>query len=269
MAPDVEGSNPSSRPKHTFSLRVLSESPTLPHTLYTGSSGWAYPTWKPGFYPAKTPAKQFLPYYGTRCNSVEVNYTFRALPTNAMVAGWVAAVPEKFRFSFKAPQTITHIRRLRDCGPLVDAFTGALAHAYAAKKLGVLLFQLPPNFKADLDRLNAFLDLPTLRDYRVAFEFRHESWFADATYDALRNHNAALCVAESEDLVTPEVHTAADFTFFRLRNPAHFTADDLPRYKAHFAELTQGRDVFAYFKHEDEPAGVLAAASLLEQAASQ
>lgn len=261
---------PLAAPNTPLPLRALSESPvTSTHTLYAGSSGWAYPTWKPGFYPAKTPAKQFLAHYGTRCNSVEVNYTFRALPTNAMVQGWVAAVPENFRFSFKAPQTITHIKRLRDCGSPVDAFTGSLAHAYAANKLGLLLFQLPPNFKADLDRLAAFLTLPTLREYRVAFEFRHESWFADATYDLLREHNTALCIAESEDLVTPEVHTAADFTSYRLRNPAHYTAEDLPRYTAQFAELTKQRDVFAYFKHEDEPAGVLAAAALLEQVAAR
>lgn len=248
----------------------MSELPeTSTHTLYAGSSGWAYPSWKPGFYPAKTPAKQFLPYYGSRCNSVEVNYTFRALPNEAMLAGWLTAVPEGFRFSFKAPQSITHIKRLKECAPLLEAFTAALAQAVAANKLGALLFQLPPNFKMDLDRLAGFLGLTALRNLPIAFEFRHESWFADATYDLLREHNAALCVAESEDLVTPEVHTATDFTFFRLRNPAHYGAGDLPKHAAHFRSLTAERDVYAYFKHEDEPTGVLAAASLLEQVAAR
>jgi len=115
--------------------------------IHAGTSGWAYPTWKPAFYPAKLPAKRFLEHYATALNSVEVNYTFRALPTASTLANWIAATPVDFLFSFKAPQTITHIKRLRDSHEAVERFVGVLEPVRAAGKLGTLLFQLPPNFR--------------------------------------------------------------------------------------------------------------------------
>ena len=116
-----------------------------------GTSGWAYPTWKPGFYPDGLAAKKFLPFYASQVNSVEVNYTFRALPTAKMLTDWLAATPECFRFSFKAPQRITHFKRLRECEADLEQFATALDPVRDAGKLGLLLFQLPPNFKADAD----------------------------------------------------------------------------------------------------------------------
>jgi len=243
--------------------------PTVAAKLYAGTSGWAYPTWKPEFYPAKTPAKKFLEYYATQLTSVEVNYTFRQLPTAKMLEGWLAATPSGFRFSFKAPQRITHFSRLRDCEALVEQFVTALEPVRAAGKLGLLLFQLPPNFKADEDtraRLATFLSIPILSTAPIAFEFRHESWFADDTYKILRQHNAALCIAESDDLATPEIHTAATHTCFRFRRNGGYTQPELNVLAARLTHLAADRDVYAYLKHEDEPTGALNAVALLAAA---
>jgi len=238
-----------------------------PAGIFAGTSGWAYATWKPGFYPSGVPAKRFLEFYGSQLNSVEVNYTFRALPTASMLAGWLAAVPADFRFSFKAPQRITHFKRLLDCGELVEQFIAALEPVRQAGKLGLLLFQLPPNFAADLPRLKAFLDAPSLNaanTHRLAFEFRHASWFAEETYAVLRQHGAALCIAESDDLHTPEVHTAATHTCFRLRRNGGYVPAELDAFAQRFTALAQEREVYAYFKHEDEPTGALNAVAFLQ-----
>ena len=234
-------------------------------TVYGGTSGWAYPSWKPGFYPAKgLPAKRFLEHYATRLNSVEVNYTFRALPTVPQLEGWLAAVPPHFRFSFKAPEAITHRKRLRDCADGVAAFVDSLQPVLAAGRLGLLLFQLPPNFKADLQRLHALLQLAAVQSHRVSFEFRHPSWFTDETYAVLRSNGAALCLAENEDMRTPEVHTAPAFASYRLRMPGGYTARAVARQAKTFAALAAaGRDVYAYYKHEDAPTGPLAAEAML------
>jgi uncharacterized protein YecE (DUF72 family) len=195
-----------------------------------------------------------------------VNYTFRALPTAKMLEGWLAATPVNFRFSFKAPQRITHFRRLQDCDADVAQFIAALEPVREAGKLGLLLFQLPPNFKADPDRLNAFLTLDALKAAHapsIAFEFRHESWFCEETYAILREHDAALCIAESDDLVTPEVHTAASHTCYRLRRNGGYSLMELDTFATRFAELAQQRDVYVYFKHEDEPTGALNATAFL------
>src|SRR4051794_29486378 len=160
--------------------------------LYAGTSGYSYPKWKGSFYPAKLPAAQFLRFYGEQFRAVEVNQTHYALPKPEAVEKWAADVPAGFRFVLKAPQRITHFRRLRNATESVAAF---LAVAGVLKdRLGPLLFQLPPNFQKDAARLRDFLGLlPT--HHRVAFEFRHPSWFDDETYSVLREHRAALCLA--------------------------------------------------------------------------
>jgi uncharacterized protein YecE (DUF72 family) len=237
--------------------------------LFAGTSGWAYPTWKPEFYPVGTPAKRFLEFYATQLTSVEVNYTFRALPTAKMLDGWLAATPANFRFSFKAPQRITHFKRLRECVDDVAQFVAALEPVRQTAKLGLLLFQLPPNFKADPERLSGFLTMAALRAsdaLQIAFEFRHESWFTDETYAVLRQHNAALCIAESEDLLTPEVHTATDYTCYRLRRDGGYSALELDAFAKRFTTLAEKRDVYVYFKHEDEPTGALNATAFLANA---
>jgi uncharacterized protein YecE (DUF72 family) len=236
--------------------------------LYAGTSGWAYPTWKPEFYPAGTPAKRFLEFYASKLTSVEVNYTFRALPTATMLEGWLAATPANFRFSFKAPQRITHFRRLQECADDVAQFVTTLEPVREAGKLGLLLFQLPPNFKADADRLSSFLANPAFRTPdapAVAFEFRHESWFTDEIYALLRQHHAVLCIAESDDLLTPEVHTATDCTCYRLRRNGGYSPLELDAFAKRFMALAEQRDVYVYFKHEDEPTGALNATGFLER----
>jgi uncharacterized protein YecE (DUF72 family) len=239
-----------------------------PSKLFAGTSGWAYPTWKPGFYPEKLPAKKFLEFYASQLTSVEVNYTFRALPTAKMLDGWLAATPANFRFSFKAPQRITHFSRLRECAADLTQFVAALEPVRQAGKLGLLFFQLPPNFKADPTRLDSFLPEPALQGQAIAFEFRHESWFAEEAYAVLRRHNAALCIAESNDLVTPEVYTAATFTCFRLRRNGGYKPAEIKALATKLAALSQDRDVYAYFKHEDEPTGALNATAFLAAAGS-
>jgi uncharacterized protein YecE (DUF72 family) len=230
--------------------------------IFIGCSGWAYPTWKPEFYPPRTPAKNFLPYYASQLNSVEVNYTFRQLPKAATIQGWLAAVNEfDFQFSFKAPQTITHHKRLVDCLGTLERFYEALAPVAAAHRLGLVLFQLPPNLKADAAKLGSFLHDAGSAKYRLAFEFRHASWFTEDTFDILRRHNAALCVAASDDLETPDV-TTADFSCYRLRK-TDYSPEELQQVAADLRARGAHGEVFAYFKHEDAPFGPIRAREVL------
>jgi uncharacterized protein YecE (DUF72 family) len=238
-----------------------------PRNLFAGTSGWAYPTWKPGFYAADVPSRAFLHIYASRLTSVEVNYTFRTLPTQPQLEGWLQSTPPGFRFSFKAPQRITHFQRLRNSHEAVAEFVALLEPARTAGKLGPLLFQLPPNFAADLTRLADLLAAPTLKGHKVAFEFRHASWFTEGTYAILRSHNAALCIAESDDLATPEVHTA-NFFCYRLRRDGGYKPAELKAFASRFTALAKQGETFAYFKHEDEPIGPLNAEAMLHQAAS-
>jgi uncharacterized protein YecE (DUF72 family) len=246
-----------------------SNAPAASSNLYVGTSGWAYPTWKPDFYPDKRPAKKFLEFCASQHNSVEVNYTFRSLPTAKMLEGWLAATPGHFRFSFKAPQRITHFKRLRECESDVAQFIEALAPVRDAHRLGLLLFQLPPNFKADPaetpSRLNAFFSLPTLASAPpIAFEFRHETFFAEPTYAVLRDHNATLCIAESDDLVSPEIHTSSTRTCFRFRRNGGYSPAEIAAFRKRFTKLADTRETYIYLKHEDEPTGALNATALLQ-----
>lgn len=240
-----------------------------PARMYAGTSGWAYATWKPGFYPTSVPARGFLHHYASRLTSVEVNYTFRTLPTATQLQGWLESTPPGFRFSFKAPQRITHFQRLRESADAVGEFVSALKPATDADKLGSLLFQLPPNFKADNERLVAFLAAPAFATVglQLAFEFRNESWFTETTYAILREHNVALCVAESDELATPDVATA-DFRCYRLRRNGGYKPSELKAFAEQFTKFAEKQDVYVYFKHEDEPTGALNAAAMLARAAS-
>ena len=239
-----------------------------PRNLFIGTSGWAYPTWKPGFYPQDVPSRGFLAFYASRLTSVEVNYTFRTLPSASQLQGWLDATPPGFRFGFKAPQRITHFQRLRDSHSTLAEFIAALEPARAAGKLGPLLFQLPPNFAADNERLAGFLKDSTLAanpQLQLTFEFRHPSWFTDATYDILRRNHSALCVAEGDDLATPNVSTA-NFHCYRLRRSGGYSDATLKSFAQQFSELTHESELYVYFKHEDEPTGALNAVAVLHAA---
>lgn len=231
--------------------------------LYAGTSGWAYPSWKPDFYPAKLAQAKFLQYYSTKLNAVEVNFTFRQLLKDTTAQKWINSTPAGFRLSIKAHQVITHIKRLKNTEDFIPRFLGTIEPIARAERLGPLLFQLPPNMKADANLLQEFLvTLP--RAVFCAFEFRHPSWFTDEIFDLLKTSNRALCVAETEERITPDVVTA-DFCYYRYRKPS-YTPDErramVNRIREH---LEQGRNVFAYFKHEETPEGAIYAVEVLRE----
>jgi uncharacterized protein YecE (DUF72 family) len=232
--------------------------------LYAGTSGFAYAAWKPGFYPAKLASKQFLNHYASRLNCVEINYTFRRLPSASTLEGWVAATPPGFVFAVKANQRITHIARLKNAGEATELFFRMIDPLRTSRRLGPVLFQLPPNLKCDVPLLRDYLALLP-EGMRYAFEFRSESWLAEPVYDELRARNISLCVAESERLEVPEVITA-DFVYYRLRKPDYSEAD-VDAFAARAKELlADGRDLYLMFKHEETPEGALNAETLLQKA---
>jgi uncharacterized protein YecE (DUF72 family) len=228
--------------------------------LFSGTSGFAYASWKPEFYPAKLPQKDFLRHYASRLNAVEINYTFRRLPSAATLASWVEATPGHFRFTIKAHQRITHIQRLKP-SEFTDVFFRAIDPLRASGRLGAVLFQLPPNLKCDAALLESFVQtLP--EDVPCAFEFRNASWLCDEVYEVLRRRNLSLCLAESDKLEIPRVITAA-FVYSRLRK-SDYTADERTEIAARAGEmLTSGRDLYIFFKHEETPAGALYAEEIL------
>ena len=219
--------------------------------IWVGTSGYNYPEWKGSFYPPDLPAAKMLPYYAARFPTVEINYTFYRMPNEKLVAGWAAQTPEPYKLTLKAPRRITHDSRLRNCGDLVSTFCGVAGTL--GDKLGALLFQLPPNFKKDLAIFDAFLEeLPP--KVCAAFEFRHPSWLDQEVCDRLAKRDLALCIADSEKLSTP-VNVTASYAYFRLRDEG-YTPDDIARWADTIARATESsRDVFVYFKHEEEGKG--------------
>jgi len=230
--------------------------------LYAGTSGFAYPSWKPDFYPEKLPSKKFLNYYATRLNAVEVNYTFRRLPSASTLENWVSDTRPGFVFPLKAHMRITHILRLKP-SEFTEVFFKAIDPLRTSRRIGPVLFQLPPAMKCDEALLAAFLEtLPP--DFSYAFEFRHASWLVDPVYRLLEKHRVALCLAESEKLVVPEVVTA-QFVYSRLRLP-EYSEEDLREIGDRAEQLMQqGLDVYLFFKHEETPAGALYAEQLLRR----
>jgi len=231
--------------------------------LYAGTSGWAYPSWKPEFYPAKLPQAKFLAYYAGKLNAVEVNFTFRQLLKESTAQKWIAETPSGFVLSVKAHQVITHIKRLKKTEDFLPRFLATVQPLAQAGKLGPLLFQLPPNMKADVTLLEEFLALLP-RGVPSAFEFRHESWFSDNIFDLLKKCNRALCVAETEDRVTPDAVTA-DFCYYRYRKPTYSSEERQAMVSRLHEHIANGRNVFAYFKHEETPQGAIYAVDVLKE----
>jgi uncharacterized protein YecE (DUF72 family) len=229
--------------------------------LFVGTSGWAYPTWKPDFYPAKLAQKKFLNHYATQLNTVEVNFTFRQLVKETTIQNWMQDTPAPFRFGIKAHQVITHIKRLKATDDFLPRFLTTIEPLASADKLGPVLFQLPPNLKADAALLKDFLAILP-RTVPAAFEFRHESWFTDSTWDLLKSSNVALCVAETETMTTPEIATGP-FVYYRFRKPSYTGEERRSMIDRIGQHVSAGRDVFAYFKHEETPEGALYAVDLL------
>lgn len=216
-----------------------------------GTSGYNYPEWKGTFYPNPFPAARMFDFYAARFRTVEINYTFYRMPTPTLAARWSAQAPAGFTYTLKAPKRLTHDRRLADCEALLAEFVvsarGLDGH------LGCLLFQLPPQFRADPGRLAAFLDLLP-GDVRAAVEFRHESWHTDATFHVLSDRNVALCIADMGDTTTPLVATARH-GYFRLRDEGYGPADIQRWVTVVSGFADQWSDAFVYFKHEDEGKG--------------
>jgi uncharacterized protein YecE (DUF72 family) len=227
--------------------------------LHIGTSGWSYASWKPAFFPQKLPSKRFLEFYATRLNAVELNATFRRMPTASAIAGWVGATPADFVFAAKVHQSITHFKRLKDADESMRFFLLSLEPMRQSGKLGPILVQTPPNLKADIGLLQTFAQLLP-QAYRFAFEFRHESWFNDAIYDILKSKNAALCWAESEKVVVPRIATA-DFLYYRFREP-EYSQPNLEQMAQELKTQSAERDVFAFFKHEEQPESALNAVTV-------
>jgi uncharacterized protein YecE (DUF72 family) len=229
--------------------------------IYVGTSGWAYPAWKPEFYPPKTAASKFLNYYATQLNCVEVNYTFRARAAAKTLQNWCDATPESFRFAVKAHQRITHIKRLKDVQADIADFYGSLQPLSEAGKLGPVLFQLPPFLKADADRLRSFLQwLP--KNAMATIEFRNDSWFTDSIFNLMREYDTALCIAESDDLEVPEVQTSS-FSYYRFRKSG-YADSTLQKVADDLSSVAEQRDVYAFLKHEEGPENALSARRLLQ-----
>jgi len=229
--------------------------------LYVGTSGYSYPKWKGKFYPKELPAKGMLRYYGENFQSVESNSTFRGMPKPEVFKRWTEEVPSEFKFSLKAPQQITHIKRLKDSRePVSHLFEVA---GVLEERLGPVLFQLPPNFKKDAERLGEFLDsLP--KGSCAAFEFRHETWFDDEIFELLKKHKVALCIAEADNELEVPFVTTADWGYLRLRK------EDYPdtELKAWVKKVQKQdwSDAFVYFRHEDTAKGPKFAKRFLELA---
>jgi uncharacterized protein YecE (DUF72 family) len=228
-------------------------------TLYVGTSGYSYKEWKGSFYPETIPAKDMFSYYASRLQAVELNNTFYRMPQPSMIENWKAQVPENFRFSVKAPQVITHFRRLKDAGPQ----TRQLLKTVSAleERLGAVIFRLPENMKKDLKRLETFVkDLPA--DTPAVFDFRHPTWFDDEVYALLRSHNRVLCVSDIEELPESYTHKTADWGYVRLRRVRYTKADLIKWNKRIKAQVW--KNTYVFFKHEDEGTGPKLAARFLD-----
>jgi uncharacterized protein YecE (DUF72 family) len=227
--------------------------------LYVGTSGFSYKEWKGSFYPEDLPAGEMLRYYAERLPAVEINNTFYRLPSERLLVEWAEQVPEGFRFVLKASQKITHFKRLRGAEPETEVLlrvAGALGD-----HLGPLLFQLPPNLKADLPRLEAFLELLP-RGARPVFEFRHPSWSEAATREALRAHGCALCIADVDEEPEPAIEATANWGYLRLRRQDYDDAA-LLAWAQRIAEQPWS-EAYVFFKHEDAGAGPRLAKRFLE-----
>jgi uncharacterized protein YecE (DUF72 family) len=220
-----------------------------------GTSGFSYKEWVGGFYPPRTPGNKMLAYYAARMPTVEINYTFRAMPRAPMLEGWMRDTPAEFRFALKASQRITHVGRLRNTQKDLDYFISVARNL--DDRLGPTLFQLPPGFKKDVALLRDFLDQ---LDHRLsaAFEFRDASWFDDAVFEALGEAASALCIAESDKLATPVVLTAP-YTYLRLRRES-YDEPGLAQWADRIADMdAQDREVYVYLKHAVAAPGLASA----------
>ncbi|HLE64159.1 MAG TPA: DUF72 domain-containing protein [Pyrinomonadaceae bacterium] len=229
--------------------------------LHVGTSGYSYKEWKGSFYPEDLSAKAMLAYYAGRLPAVEINNTFYRMPRQSMLEQWRSQVPASFRFSLKAPQRITHFKRLKETEEETKYFLETAS--VLGDGLGVVLFQLPPNMKKDLPRLETFLQtLPA--GTRVAFEFRHPTWFDDEVLSTLKKNNRTLCISDTDDLPVTHIDSTADWGYLRLRRVEYGEAD-LSEWLKRVNEQAWS-ETFVFFKHEDEGTGPKLASQFLKLA---
>jgi uncharacterized protein YecE (DUF72 family) len=218
--------------------------------LYVGTSGYSYKEWKGSFYPEDLSSKEMLRYYGEHFTTVEINNTFYRMPNESLLEGWAGEVPENFKFVLKAPQQITHIQRLKGTDSSVSHLFNVAQRL--GGRLGPVLFQLPPNMKKDAARFRDFFaTMPP--PCRAAFEFRHQSWFDPEIFGLLREHQAALCIAEAENDLDIPFESTADFGYLRLRRPDY--GDEELKAWARRVQQQNWKAAFIFFKHEDAGLG--------------
>ena len=239
--------------------------PAIPNRaqLRVGTSGYAYKEWKGSFYPEKLSNGEMLRFYSQHFSTVEINHTFYRMPAERVLLAWAESVPAGFQFALKANQQLTHIQKLRQCESTLKRFLEAASVLTENDRLGPILVQLPPTFHAELEVLEEFLKLRP-RAFRFALEVRHASWHNEQTYALLRQHETALCLAETDKETSPEVLTT-DFAYVRLRREA-YTDKQLSAWKQRFdAWVRQGINAYVYLKHEDAGKAPAYARRLLAQ----
>ncbi|MEW5849614.1 MAG: DUF72 domain-containing protein [Myxococcota bacterium] len=217
--------------------------------VYLGTSGFSYKEWSPAFYPADLSDKEYLRHYASRLDAVEMDSTFYRMPNRKTIDGWIATTPETFRFALKCSQKVTHVERLKLPSETMAYWLRTIPLLGA--RLGVVLYQLAPSFKRDVDRLRAFLaELP--QSPRSAFEFRDASWFTPEIYALLEQHRVGLCINDEDGHATP-VELTSDVTYVRLRRE-QYSAEERGMWRERLRGwATRGVEVFAFVKHEENP----------------
>jgi uncharacterized protein YecE (DUF72 family) len=227
--------------------------------LWVGTSGYSYKAWLGNFYPERLASKEMLRFYASRLPAVEINNTFYRLPKESVLLSWAEQAPAEFRFVLKAPQKITHVKRLKEAEAEVE-YLFRVGKALGSNA-GAVLFQLPPHLRKDIERLKKFLSLLP-DDGAVAFEFRHPSWFDDEVFACLRARNCALCAAETDENDGSSLIATATWGYVRLRRSEYSRADLLQWKEKIFSQ--QWDHAYIFFKHEDEGIGPKLAAEFLD-----
>ena len=231
-----------------------------------GCSGWNYAAWREAFYPAGTPARQWLTYYARHFRTVEVNNTFYRLPSRDAVANWAKQTPPGFVFTVKASRYLTHVKRLATARDGWTRFRERIEPLIDTGKLGPVLWQLPANFHCDVERLAAALD--QLAGERHCFEFRHPSWFNDEVYDTLRGHGAALVIGDHPERPFQTHEFTADWTLVRFHygsrgRHGNYSKTELETWRRRLAQWRRTVDVYAYFNNDWEAYAVRNALDLM------
>jgi uncharacterized protein YecE (DUF72 family) len=220
-------------------------------STYIGCSGWQYRHWRDDFYPAELPVSRWLEYYAERFNTVEINNSFYRLPPPATFDAWRKRVPGHFVYAVKASRFLTHMKKLKDPEPALKRLFASATRL--RRSLGPVLYQLPPHWSVNLERLNGFLAaLPRRRLHAV--EFRDASWYLDAVYDALSRHRVALCLHDMKESETPRL-VVGPFVYVRFHGPSKYSGryqDKQLAVWAHWcaARAAEGLPVYAYFNND-------------------